>query len=323
MDTCTTAHPPPPQPTSILAPPHPLSTTFPKILIRPIADSPSPPSLPPVISPPDQSSPIIAPTLRTRIWEQRDTRLDSLSVSSLLEVRLLPSLRLFATPVLTLRFTGTPYAKKPLYRSRKCKILCPILGLITLIVSPPSSLSFNGFVWIRERNADTTRKVTILLTVFPIIRAIATHTLSVSVLHVYASNITNPTNNSFGLTLEGQVKKAGIFPARIAFTEPVKVYWIAPEALDTEIELGNLVLAPLGVAAGHGRIKQLTRFNITDAAGFARFTEYLITQEAFTWRLKSSNVQAKAFGFIPASNLNFVKVRLVAFFPFLPSRTSK
>jgi len=143
---------------------------------------------------------------------------------------------------------GTPYAKKPIYKSRKAQILCPILTLVTLVVG-------------------------IALLVFPILRAVAVHTLSVSVLHIDASNITLPTNNSFTLTLEGQVKKVGVFPAQIHFNEPVYVTWTAPEAPFTELNLGHFDLARIGVAAGHGRIKQLTQFQIDDEPAFARFTE--------------------------------------------------
>lgn len=163
--------------------------------------------------------------------------------------------------------------------------------------------------------------------IFPIVRAIAVHTLSTSVLLISSSNITMASNTSFRLTLEGQAKKVGIFPAHIYFERPVDVYWIAPENLSQvcsvalikmwdilttmsiqELHLGQFPLEPIGVANGHGRIKQLTEFQILDEPGFARFTEYLITQEQFTWRLKSVSVQAKAFGFIAANNLNFVKV---------------
>ncbi|GAA5937070.1 uncharacterized protein JCM15063_000146 [Sporobolomyces koalae] len=186
-------------------------------------------------------------------------------------------------PIGLLAALGTPYAKKPIYKSRKAQILCPILTLVTLVVG-------------------------VALLVFPILRAVALHTLSVSVLHIDASNITFPTNNSFTLTLEGQVKKVGVFPARIHFEEPVYVTWTAPEAPFTELHLGHFNLAYIGVAAGHGRIKQQTEFNIDDEPAFARFTEYLITQEAFTWRLRSKNVKAVAFGFIgTASGLDFVK----------------
>lgn len=177
-------------------------------------------------------------------------------------------------------------------------------------------------------------QVGILLLVFPILRAVAVHTLSTSVLSVSTSNITRASNSSFQLTLEGQARKVGIFPAKLAFERPVYVHWIAPENLDTELQLGHFALEPIGVAAGHGRIKQQTQFIIDDLPGFTRFTECeflgsgggaerdreakrrspihtdLITQESFTWRLKSESVQAKAFGFIAANKLSFVKVRL-------------
>ncbi|GAA5861436.1 hypothetical protein JCM5353_007312, partial [Sporobolomyces roseus] len=186
-------------------------------------------------------------------------------------------------PIGLLAALGTPYAKKPIYKSRKAQILCPILTLVTLVVG-------------------------IALLVFPILRAVAVHTLSVSVLHIDASNITLPTNNSFTLTLEGQVKKVGVFPAQIHFNEPVYVTWTAPENPFVELNLGHFDLARIGVAAGHGRIKQLTEFQIDDEPAFARFTEYLITQEEFTWRLRSKNLKVVAFGFIgTASGLDFVK----------------
>lgn len=44
-----------------------------------------------------------------------------------------------------------------------------------------------------------------------------------------------------------------------------------------EMNLGNFELAELGVAAGHGRIKQETFFNITNTVGFARFTQCKLT----------------------------------------------
>lgn len=89
--------------------------------------------------------------------------------------------------------------------------------------------------------------------------------------------------------------------------------------------------ADIGVAGGHGRVKQQTQFQIRDQVGFGRFAQceffraigrgskfvliflrgwvVLITQPAFTWRLKSRNVKATAFGFLPVHGLTFIKVR--------------
>lgn len=92
-------------------------------------------------------------------------------------------------------------------------------------------------------------------------------------LDISTSNITKASNESFTLTLEGQARKVGIFPARLYFERPVNVFWIAPENVEEEIQLGHFALEPIGVAAGHGRIKQLTEFVIDDLPGFSRFTE--------------------------------------------------
>ncbi|GAA6027071.1 hypothetical protein JCM8097_006088 [Rhodosporidiobolus ruineniae] len=185
-------------------------------------------------------------------------------------------------PIGLLAAIGTPYAKKPIWRSRKCQILCPILAIITLIVAG-------------------------VILVLPVVRAVAMHALSTSVLHIDASNITVPSNSSFTLTLEGQVKKVGIFPAHLYFERPVEAWWVSPKNTSREILLGRFPLEYIGVAAGHGRIKQQTEFVIEDQEGFSEFAQYLITQESFTWRLRSTSVQAKAFGFIAANKLDFTK----------------
>ncbi|KEI38050.1 uncharacterized protein L969DRAFT_18838 [Mixia osmundae IAM 14324] len=184
-------------------------------------------------------------------------------------------------PIGLLAAMGTPYAKKPLYRSTKCKVLCLAILPITVVV-------------------------VVLITVFPVLKAIAKHALHTSVLHVYASNLTQLTNESFALTLDGEAKKTGIFPAHINFGQPVSVFWVNPDNMQ-EVQLGSFPLAYLGAAAGHGRIHQETFFTITDTAAFGRFSAFLITQESFTWRLRSSNVQAKAFSFLATSSLDFVK----------------
>ncbi|KEI38214.1 uncharacterized protein L969DRAFT_517877 [Mixia osmundae IAM 14324] len=184
-------------------------------------------------------------------------------------------------PIGLLAAMGTPYAKKPLYRSTKCKVLClAVLPIIVIVV--------------------------VLITVFPVLQAIAKHALHTSVLHIYTSNLTFLANDSFALTLDGEATKTGIFPAHIFFHRPVEVYWINPDNMG-ELMLGTFPLEYLGAAAGHGRIHQETFFTITDAAGFGRFAEYLITQEAFTWRLRSGSVQAKAFSFLGTRDLEFVK----------------
>lgn len=141
-------------------------------------------------------------------------------------------------PIGFIRARGTPYEKK--YFSRK-------LGYCCLFIAP-------GFLL-----------VTLAITLLPVLYAVANHALHTAVLHVEQSNITAPTNTSFPLTLQGQTKKVGIFPAHLYFREPVSVYWVlppnpgqvaSPETL-TEIKLGQFRLDYIGAAAGHARIKQV------------------------------------------------------------------
>jgi hypothetical protein len=66
-----------------------------------------------------------------------------------------------------------------------------------------------------------------MILVFPVLRAVALHTLSTAVLDISTSNITRASNESFTLTLEGQARKVGIFPAHLYFERPVYVHWIS------------------------------------------------------------------------------------------------
>ena len=187
-------------------------------------------------------------------------------------------------PIGFLAARNTPYAKKVL---SKRLLLFTLFGLPLVII-------FNLF-----------------LICIPILWGVANHTLAVSVMHIYAANITQPSDQGFVLTMEGQVKKAGVFPAQLYFREPVYVTWNTVPTTDQpmrELTLGHFPLERIGVAAGHGRLKQLTRFNITDLAGFTEFTKYMIGTKEFTWRLTCNNVHIEAFNFLPTfKNLKLTK----------------
>ncbi|PWN53595.1 hypothetical protein IE53DRAFT_140447 [Violaceomyces palustris] len=184
-------------------------------------------------------------------------------------------------PIGFLAARGTPYEKK--YMSKK-------LGWCCLLVAPPTIL------------------ITLVITLIPVLYAVGNHALHTSHLLVYESNITAPGNTSFPLTLEGQVKKTGIFPAHLYFREPVKVFWKTPPPELREVQLGVFNLDYIGVAAGHGRIKQATNFQVTDEDAFGQFAAFLITQPEFTWKLSCDNVHVAAFSFLPTyKNLKFRK----------------
>ncbi|KAK0559809.1 hypothetical protein OC844_004162, partial [Tilletia horrida] len=150
--------------------------------------------------------------------------------------------------------------------------------------------------------------ISLVIALIPVLWAVAIHALHTSQIHVYSSNLTTLENNTFPLTLDGQIKKTGIFPAHIFFREPVQVYWNTPPPNLVEKRLGEFNLRHVGAAAGHARLRQLTRFNVSDEDAFGQFTEFLITQEEFTWNLNCSNVHVEAFSFLPTfKNLQFRK----------------
>ena len=186
-------------------------------------------------------------------------------------------------PIGFLAARGTPYAKK---------LVSKTFLFITLVVLPVTFL------------------ISLVIILLPVLYAIANHTLNVSVMHIYSSNITDPHNDYFPLSLEGQVKKAGVFPAHLYFRKPTQVLWMTPpeDGEMREVQLGHFDLDYIGVAAGHGRIKQKTVFHIDDTEMFARFTQFMITHEEFTWRLFCPDLHIEALSFLPTwSNLKLTK----------------
>lgn len=66
-----------------------------------------------------------------------------------------------------------------------------------------------------------------------------------------------------------------------------------------ELHLGRFPLGRVSVASGHGKVLQSTTFEVTDPDSFGFFTEYMVSQPRFTWRLVCNNTHAEAFGFMP------------------------
>ena len=119
-------------------------------------------------------------------------------------------------PIGFLAARGTPYAKK---------LVSKTFLFITLVVLPVTFL------------------ISLVIILLPVLYAIANHTLNVSVMHIYSSNITDPHNDYFPLSLEGQVKKAGVFPAHLYFRKPTQVLWMTPpeDGEMREVQLGHFL----------------------------------------------------------------------------------
>lgn len=96
----------------------------------------------------------------------------------------------------------------------------------------------------------------------------------------------------------------GIFNAKITFTQPVNVTWLIN---NTEIELGTMNLTPLSAKSKRATIDQNVLFEIADEDAFGTFTEAMITQSNFTWRLKSNGLRVNALKFPVATGIQFDK----------------
>lgn len=167
---------------------------------------------------------------------------------------------------------GTPYEKK--YFTRRLACCCLFLVIPAVFIG-----------------------AAILLV--PVVHSLAIHTTHVAQLHVQSANISDPGNSSFPIVIEAQVKKTGIFPARLTFRKPIDIFWYTPPPNMREVHLGRTNFGHIGVAAGHGTVLQATQLDVVDQDAFATFAQFLVTSEEFTWRLVCPEVHAEVFSFFP------------------------
>ncbi|KAI0660249.1 hypothetical protein C8Q70DRAFT_914138 [Cubamyces menziesii] len=146
----------------------------------------------------------------------------------------------------------------------------------------------------------------LFILLYPVVHAIAQHIVNVSVLNVDRAAITNPTNTSFDLRMDGWVSHAGIFKATIDFPEALAVDWVNTTT-GAAIHLGSFPMARLYVRSKRAYINQTVPFTIADEDAFARFTSAMITQQNFTWRLRSDKLSVQALKFPKANGLKFDK----------------
>ncbi|OJT10827.1 hypothetical protein TRAPUB_12696, partial [Trametes pubescens] len=145
----------------------------------------------------------------------------------------------------------------------------------------------------------------LFILLYPVVHAIAQHIVNVSVLNVDRVAITSPTNNTFELRMDGWVSHAGIFSAKIDFREPLSVGWV--NSSGDVVPLGSFQMNELTVKSKRAYINQTVPFNIEQEDAFAQFTQTMITQQNFTWRLTSNKLSVQALKFPRANGLKFNK----------------
>ncbi|KAK2467793.1 hypothetical protein APHAL10511_000088 [Amanita phalloides] len=144
----------------------------------------------------------------------------------------------------------------------------------------------------------------IFILLWPVVRAVVQLIVNKATLDVQVLEVSSPTNNSFGLSIMGNVAHTSSVPATIRFMEPIKVAWVYNGNVT---QLGTIQLRPLKTRHFRGTLNQTTTFNITDTLAFARFSQYLITSSNFTWLLHSHNLRVNAVKFPVAKGISFNK----------------
>jgi hypothetical protein len=155
------------------------------------------------------------------------------------------------------------------------------------------------------------------------VKAIAQLVINKSTIDITMAEITSPTNGNFNLHMLGIISHTGFIPAVIHYTQPVKVrcflslfrefIWCLEKVQwlrtpDTWVDIGQMNLtSPISAKHKRATLDQTTVFNITDSAAFGEFTQAMITQESFTWRLTSSGLRVNAVKFPVATGINFDK----------------
>jgi hypothetical protein len=96
------------------------------------------------------------------------------------------------------------------------------------------------------------------------------------------------------------------YPPRFQFAEPIQVSWINGNQM---IPLGNMTLHGLKSSRSRKRatINDSTVFEISDQGAFGQFSQHLITQQNFTWRLQGNNLRVTAVSFPVAKGIKFNK----------------
>ncbi|KAG6857277.1 hypothetical protein H0H87_007110 [Tephrocybe sp. NHM501043] len=145
----------------------------------------------------------------------------------------------------------------------------------------------------------------LFILLFPVVRAIVQLVIKRTQLDIESAIITQPQNNTFQLTLQGNATHTGIISAKIEFLEPVDISWFEDDF--TETKLGSMTFQPLFAKHKRAPINATSTFTITDEDAFGRFSAQLITAPNFTWHMKSQNLRVHALKFPVAKGLTFDK----------------
>ncbi|KZV76329.1 hypothetical protein PENSPDRAFT_747787 [Peniophora sp. CONT] len=108
-----------------------------------------------------------------------------------------------------------------------------------------------------------------------------------------SANISNITNDGFGLNLGGALTNIGPLDALISFPEPVTVVWQGSS-------IAKIAIPDICAAANDGVPSLITsgQLTITDQDGFTEFSTFLLHNEEFTWTIETDALRVTALGTI-------------------------
>jgi len=136
-------------------------------------------------------------------------------------------------------------ATSPFYKRRKYWIFCAILTVIIVAIVVPVAL-------------------------FAILPKVAQNIINKSNMGFKSIQITNPTNTSMTMSMNGDLTDTGPFSATIKFPEPIEVYY-------GETKLGSMSLPDAKASGGHGDLIADATFNIADETAFGSFSADMVS----------------------------------------------
>ncbi|KAF9583044.1 hypothetical protein BGW38_010364, partial [Lunasporangiospora selenospora] len=129
---------------------------------------------------------------------------------------------------------------RPFYKRKKYWIFCAILTVIVVAVAVPLAL-------------------------FVILPKVAQVILDNSGMSFKSIQITNPTNTSLVMDMNGDLTNTGPFSATIKFPEPIEVYY-------KDVLLGSMTLPDTKASGGKGSLLATQSFKINDPEAFGSFS---------------------------------------------------
>lgn len=133
---------------------------------------------------------------------------------------------------------------RPFYKRRKYWVFCAIMTVIVVAVAVPLAL-------------------------FVILPKVAQSIINGSGMEFKSIQITNPTDTSLSMAMQGSLTNTGPFPATIEFPEPIEVYY-------NDVLLGSMNLPPTKASGGKGDLIAEAPFTINDATAFGSFSADMV-----------------------------------------------